>query len=278
MLAEAALLTRQWPAALALDFAPRHGRTVIARRDLLGPLAVQKALYPEGDLAHVYLLHPPAGLVGGDRLDISLRAASDSHALVTTPASGKVYRSAGAQAAQSVTLAVAAGASLEWLPQDTILFDASRFAARTRVALAGDAAYLGREQVVLGRPAHGDDYATGDADLILEVEVDGAPLLEERLRIAAPSAFMQAPWGLGGRRVIGTLHAWPADDLLVDAARAVAAPAGVVVGTTRIERLLCLRCLGDDATAVRDYLARAWAALRPAVIGRAPSVPRVWRT
>ncbi|MEQ8662201.1 MAG: urease accessory protein UreD [Gammaproteobacteria bacterium] len=278
MLAQPDVLARRWQATLALDFAPRHGRTVIARRDMRGPLAVQKAFYPEGELAHVYLLHPPAGLVGGDSLDIRLRTQPGACALVTTPASGKVYRSAGSVASQLLRLEVGAGSSLEWLPQDTILFDASRYAARTRLELAGDARYLGRDQLVLGRPAHGDDYASGSADQLLEVYVDGEPLLEERLRIDAPSPFMQAPWGLGGRRVSGALHAWPADDAVVESARAVAPPAQVEVGVTRIGALLCLRCLGHDATAVRDYLAAVWAALRPAVIGRTPSAPRVWRT
>jgi len=267
-----------WRAGLALELAPRHGRTVIARRDMHGPLAVQKALYPEGDLAHVYLLHPPGGLVGGDSLAIDIATAPGARALVTTPASGKVYRSAGSVARQDVHLDVAPGSSLEWLPQDTILFDASRYAGRTRIDIAAGGRYLGREQLVLGRPAHGDDYAEGAADQLLDIRVDAVPLLEERLCFAAPSPFMHAPWALGGRRVIGALHASPADDACVETARAVAAPDGIEVGVTRLDGLLCLRCLGHDATATREFLGRVWQALRPAVIGREASVPRVWRT
>ena len=182
-----------WRAGLALELAPRHGRTVIARRDMHGPLAVQKALYPEGDLAHVYLLHPPGGLVGGDSLAIDIATAPGARALVTTPASGKVYRSAGSVARQDVHLDVAPGSSLEWLPQDTILFDASRYAGRTRIDIAAGGRYLGREQLVLGRPAHGDDYAEGAADQLLDIRVEGCGKGRGGSRSSAEAGAGSAP-------------------------------------------------------------------------------------
>ena len=90
-----------WVARLALRFEQRAGRTVLAHRSHEGPLAVQKPFYPEGDVCHVYLLHPPGGVVGGDRLTIEIEVASDAHAVITTPAAGKFYRSA---AVESVAL------------------------------------------------------------------------------------------------------------------------------------------------------------------------------
>ncbi|MCP5200100.1 MAG: urease accessory protein UreD [Gammaproteobacteria bacterium] len=266
-----------WQARLALAFAPVAGRTVIARRAQHGPLTVQKAFYPEGAPAHVYLLHPPGGLVGGDTLDIALDAAPGSHALVTTPASGKVYRSAGPRAHQDLRIAVADEARLEWLPQDTIAFDGSDYAQRTTIELGTTARLVAREMIALGRPAHGDRYGRGRLDQALVIRRDGRTLLEERLRLAAPSQLLTAPWGLGGATVFGTLYACPADGAVLAGVRAVDA-GPLRAAATLLDDLLCLRVLGDDATALRDYLARAWAALREAVIGCRPCPPRVWRT
>ena len=83
-----------WPAHLDLTFADRAGRTVLAHRRRSGPLAVQRPFYPGDDACHVYLLHPPGGVVGGDTLTIDVRADRDTHALLTTPGATRFYRSA----------------------------------------------------------------------------------------------------------------------------------------------------------------------------------------
>src|SRR5262245_38788911 len=105
-----------WQAALELGFAAEHGATRLARRAHRGPLVVQRPFLPEGPgVCHVYVLHPPGGLVGGDELALDVDVASGAHALVTTPAAGKVYRTNGATARQIQRLRVAGGARLEWL-------------------------------------------------------------------------------------------------------------------------------------------------------------------
>src|SRR3954471_15398906 len=84
-----------WEASLDLEFATQGTRTFLARRASVGPLVVQRPFYPEGDVCHVYVVHPPGGVVGGDRLDLNIRARSGAHALITTPAATKFYRSDG---------------------------------------------------------------------------------------------------------------------------------------------------------------------------------------
>ena len=84
----------------------------------VGPLRVQKALYPEGDdVCQAILLHPPSGIAGGDHLNISARVGPDAHAQLITPGAGKWYRSAGPVASQTVRFEVQESASLEWLAQ-----------------------------------------------------------------------------------------------------------------------------------------------------------------
>ena len=148
------------------------------------PLAVQRPFYPDGPGAqggacHVYLLHPPGGVVGGDALDIVVNAGAGSRALVTTPAAGKLYRSAGSCARLSQRLVVDEDAQLEWLPQPTIAFAGVNARMSTRVDLAPGGRFIGWEIVCLGRTDSGERYA-GQLHLALELWRDSAPLWLER--------------------------------------------------------------------------------------------------
>lgn len=96
-----------------------------------GPLTVQRPFYPEEDVCHLYLLHPPAGIVGGDELHIAVTLDENSHTLITQPGAGKFYRSRGPQALLRQHFTLASHATLEWLPQDTILFPGANAAIQT---------------------------------------------------------------------------------------------------------------------------------------------------
>ncbi|MGB5651682.1 MAG: urease accessory protein UreD, partial [Sedimenticolaceae bacterium] len=86
---------------MRLGFRAGPDSTVLAERQRHGPLAVQRPFYPEGGVCHVYLLHPPGGVVGGDVLGIDVKLAQGAQALITTPGATKFYRSAGALARQT---------------------------------------------------------------------------------------------------------------------------------------------------------------------------------
>jgi len=105
-----------WHARLSLDLRLEAGRCV-ARFEHDGPLRILQTLYPEGDaIAHNVLVHPPSGLVGGDTLELSLRAGAGAHGLVTTPGASRFYRSAGEAAIQRTRISLGEGARFEWLP------------------------------------------------------------------------------------------------------------------------------------------------------------------
>lgn len=266
-----------WRARLDLCFGVRAGRTVPTARSHHGPLRVQKPFHPEGGVCHTYILHPPGGVVGGDRLDIGIDVDTAAHALVTTPASTKFYRSAGAWAEQQQTLRVAGDATLEWLPQDTILFDASRVHLGTRVELEHGARFVGWEIICLGRPAAGEGFDHGHCRQRFELWRAGQPLMIERSRFQGGTAALQQPWGLDGHTVSGTLVATPAGRSELDAVRA-----GTVTGSgltaTLIGDVLICRYRGDQGGEARQLFADAWAALRPNVVGRVACAPRIWNT
>ena len=126
-----------------------------------GPLRVQKHLHAEGpEVCQHIIVHPPGGIAGGDRLAINARVGEQAWAQLTSPGAAKWYRATG-PAHQCLTLAVEPGATLEWLPQETIVFSGAQAELATRINLEGDARLFYWDMVALGRPASQERFATG---------------------------------------------------------------------------------------------------------------------
>ena len=185
-----------WEASLNLRFANRFNKTLLTHRGHKGPLTVQRPFYPEGDVCHVYLLHPPGGIVGGDELTISISAEANSHALITTPAAGKFYRSDGLWASQKVNIDVCGDAVVEWLPQETIIYQGAHLQSTININLADNVRFIGWEILSIGRPASGEGFDFGAVDLSWQINCQQRPLFIERLRLDT-EAFA-ARWGLQG--------------------------------------------------------------------------------
>ena len=264
-----------WQAKLELGFARQHGKTVLAHRRHVGPLTVQRPFYPEGGVCHVYVLHPPGGVVAGDCLTIDINAATDSEALVTTPAAGKFYRSDGKLARQQVSLTVAANATLEWLPQETIIYEGAQVASELCLELAAGARFIGWEIIALGRPAANEGFNTGEVGMNWHLFRAGELFYRERLMIDA-QAFA-ANWGLNGHSVCGTLFACPATVVQLEAVQQlIGESAGR--GVTLIDDMLICRALDTRADRLRDFFQHVWRIVRPDVVKRDACAPRIWAT
>lgn len=262
-----------WRAELALGFERRGERTVLAHRRHDGPLVVQKPLYPEGEaVCHAIVVHPPAGIAGGDELRLEVAAGENAAVLLTTPGAAKWHRSAGAWAQQDLAFCVAG--CLEWLPQESIVFDGARARMTTAVELAPGAGYLGWEILCLGRTGSGERFARGAVHVATEIRRAGKLLWLERGRIDGGGALLDSPAGFGGHTVCATLLA--AGE--VDAGLAAACRAVPEAAVTRLPGLVVARYLGDSSEQAKRCLTRIWSLLRPALFGRQAVEPRIWRT
>lgn len=270
-----------WSAELELGFELVAGRSALVRNRHRGPLAVQRAFYPESnDLAHVYLLHPPGGIVAGDQLTVRVQVAPGARALVTTPAATKFYRSEGRVAEQTQLLRVSEGASLEWLPQETIVFGSAQVSTRTRVELDPGASFCGWDMVCLGRAASGDHFGSGRLQQAFEIWQGERPLWIERSEFDANEPVRHAAWGLGGHRVFGSFVCTGQNPAAVAAARAAVDTddSCELFAVSQMRAAIVCRYLGSSTERVRHVFAQAWAALRPILLGRPASPPRIWLT
>ncbi|NBV19097.1 urease accessory protein UreD [Janthinobacterium sp.] len=270
-----------WQAELRLGFALHDGVSRLVERTHSGPLRVQKPLYPEGDgVCHAIIIHPPGGVVGGDQLAVHATAGEGAHALLTSPGAAKWYRANGHVSGQHVVLRAGSGAAIEWLPQESIFFDQACVRLRHEVELAADASYIGCDIVCLGRSASGETFNTGSISQHVQIRRGGRLLWWEQGVLAAGGALMASPLGLGGHTVCATLIAVGASaaPAVVAALREIKVPAGALFGATQMKSLVVVRLLCGDSEAARRIMLAAWQLLRPAMLGRAAVVPRIWNT
>jgi urease accessory protein len=255
---------------------------------------VQRPFWPEGDPCHVYLVHPPGGVVGGDDLRIDVLADPGAHALITTPAATKFYRCEQRVSSQTQELR-AAGATLEWLPQENIFYRGADVRTATRVHLDAQSRFIGWEINCLGLPARNEPFDAGVLKLDLEVwkdigespaqlsrvpvsqEIRNVPIFIDRMRLTGESRARGAAWGLAGQEAVGTLLATPATREHVDAVRALIVNTAFAA-VSWVDGVLVLRALAPQAEAVRHLFIAAWRILRPGIIGRDAVNPRIWAT
>jgi urease accessory protein len=270
-----------WNAELELWFAPAAGKTRLMRRRHLGPLVVQKPFHPEKDgTCHVYLLHPPGGVAGGDRLDMRFHVAPDSRALMTTPGATKFYRADHGRSTQLATIDVAEGSVCEYLPQETILFDGANAAIETRVALSGDATYVGWDFYCLGRPAAQERFESGQLSQRTEITRDGRPIWFERMQLPGGSPIAAAAHALAGHPTWGTMvYAGPlCEDAAAHVRAAIGSDGDTVFTVSQLEHVVVCRYLGPRVSQGRALFAQAWNALRMSCQGKAACPPRIWAT
>ena len=276
--------TQGWKAQLDLGFQKSADKTILARRSQSGPLTVQRPFYPEGDVCHLYLLHPPGGVVGGDELRINIKLEEQANVLITTPGASKFYRSGcdkhpGRQSSQTQILQVANDCALEWFPQENIFFNHANCQLSTKIELDKKAHFMGWEINCYGRPASGESFESGRVNTRFEVYRNKLPIILDGLTIGDNNALSSAI-SLNGNACFGTFVATQIKPELRDKARLAVShiQGSQQIGITLIDDILIARCLGQYAEEVSTTLKLIWEILRPGTMGKNACQPRIWAT
>ena len=226
---------------------------------------------PEGEGLSAVLVNTAGGVAGGDRFDIDIAAGEKTRLTLTTAAAEKVYRAVDSAAELSISLKVAAGARLAWLPQETILFDRARLSRKIEIDLAESAALLLCEIVVFGRAAMGEIVRHGALVDRWRVTRGSRLVFAETVRLEGDIGDKLAKPAIGkGAAAIGTLLIVPGDEALVARIREMSASFGSEVGLSAWNGFAMARFCAQDAARLRADMV--------AVLGRASEapLPRLW--
>lgn len=289
----------QWHAFLTLGFSKTARGTVLKTCDHKGPLYVQKPFYPEGpETAHVYLLHPPGGLVSGDQLTITASLSENTHVLITTPGAGRVYRARKDKTLQHqiTQLNVAENSLMEWLPQETILYPNAHTRLENRIELADGSQFIGWEITCFGLPANKETFSKGHAEQGFQIRQNGRLKVRERFVIDNDSHnIFHAKAGLDGKPINGLMIAGPfnvnnkgngstnesLDELmnpLIEKLRQHCTDHPSLSGVSLVNEYIMVRSVHDDSEQMKQLFIQCWRDLRPALMNKNACVPRIWAT
>lgn len=284
-----------WLASLSLEFSFTPNGSQLTRTKRNGPLSVQKAFYPEGkECAHIYLLHPPAGIVSGDELRINIQVNEQAHSLVTTPGANRFYRAredlsiGDSQQIQHCEFFLAAQAKCENFPLETIVYEGADGFNTVDVHLKSDSAYLGWDITCLGLPSSGQLFEKGNYTQLNRVYCDETLIYHDRIAIKPDNQIHQHMAGLNNHNVFATFMAYaPAgkiDDtshtILTEQLRdcMIKANAEHKVSISQIRQLLVIRYLGNHAEECKALFIQLWQKIRPLYLQKSANIPRVWHT
>lgn len=283
----------RWQASLALRFRQQERGCRLVSNVHKGPLYVQKPFYPEGhDTAHVYLLHPPGGLVSGDSLGIEIQLEENARVLATTPGAGRVYRARDDRCLQqqTQTLRLAAGSVMEWFPQEMIVYPGACGRMNTTVDMDAGSTFMGWDICCLGLPASAQHFDHGEIRQRLFIRCDGRPRLLENLSLDAKSFdLFAAAVGMQSCPVTGVFVAGTANtktaapdyaEELVSAMRSRLTETGMLAraNITVMNGFIIGRYLGHSTEEARRVFIDLWKLARPVMVGRQSCLPGIWAT
>ncbi|OKH18852.1 urease accessory protein [Hydrococcus rivularis NIES-593] len=271
-----------WHGSLDLVYSCERDTTYLTHALVKAPLKVQRPFYPEGkSICHSVILHTAGGIVEGDSLAQTIRLRENANTLITTATAGKVYRSNGKLAKQIIRFEIESGACLEWVPQETIIFNGAIYQQDLRVELAPGASWLGWEITRFGRSARGEKFLQGNWQSHTEIWQQERPLLIDRQWLPAGEAIVNSSLGLAGQPIVASLI-WigkPVSQNIIEQAQTLwsnkqySGEAGVT--QTQARGLLC-RYRGSSTADVRNWFTEVWQLLRLSLMKRSVIKPRVW--
>jgi urease accessory protein len=264
-----------------LAFANHGDRTRLAKLYQRSPLRLLFPRATDRDKPTAVIVTTSGGLVGGDVMDVSVTAECGSSALVTAQAAEKVYRSVAGDCRVHVRLKIGRDGWLEWLPQETILFEGARLRRTTELEMDASGRAMAGEMLVFGRTAGGETLTRGLVRDAWKVHRNGrlawADAIHLEGNIAEP---LNAPSCLNGAVATATMiYAGEDADAYLNTARILLCEytdEETLAGATVVGGLLVTRWLGYDTLAMRTAYGGFWVAFRRRVRGDDEVLPRVW--
>jgi urease accessory protein len=287
-----------WLASLELEFALRGNKTVLIGSKRQGPLAIQRAFYPDfSGCPHVYLLHPPAGIVSGDALNIATHLHPNSHALMTTPGAARFYRARAGTLlqTQTVTFNIGDNASLEYLPMETLIYNKANAVNCLEVHIEGTGQYIGWEIACLGLPNIDQNFVSGNFNQLITLYHNKKCIFYDRMSIKAGGAMMEQKAALGCNHVVGNMVLFDGSANAKQSqlglktsfvAHIIAQCREVIVAmeihalaaVSELQNVIIVRYLGNCSEQCRQVFSAIWQKVRPAILNIQGIAPRIWFT
>ncbi|SPL70406.1 urease accessory protein UreD [Acinetobacter stercoris] len=287
LLAQSAKNAQYWYAKLELGFKLASGRTILHHRKHSGPVRVQKMLWPEKTgVCHAIIVHPPAGIAGGDHLSFEMTVDAGAHAVVTTPGAGKWYKSNAKQAFQHIHIHLKQHAIFEWLPQESMLFNGANAYSETSIHLATSASFIGWDMLVLGRQAQLEKFEQGNYQNRFKLFRNEQLLVADSLNFKGNDRWLTSCLGMNNCAVMGSFWAVAPEqyrtnlylDEHIELIRELIMRMDIPVTLTVLGDVICARFLGHDVRECHDAFAAIRAKLRRYWYGLDEEFPRIWRT
>ncbi len=260
---------------LRAAFGRRDGRTVL--RDLRQEGCL-KARFPRPERdawTGMVMLNSSGGLAGGDALSTTVQVGEGGRSTVAAQAAERCYRALPDDRPTRVRnrVEIASGSAVEWLPQETILFDRCALDRRLDVVATGTAWFLGVEALVFGRAAMGETVNRAVLRDVIHIRRDGVPVLHDAVRLdgAVGDLLSRVAMMRGARALATIVLAAPDAEQHLDAVREAMAPCPAEWGASAWDGLLVLRILAGDGARLRASVTLGLRVLR----GSRP-LPRVW--
>ncbi len=256
----------------------RGGATVLADLYQRSPA---KAMFPRidgKDCREVVFLNTAGGIAGGDRLHFALTASDGAIITATTQTAERVYRALREPGRVTTQIEARGGATLEWLPQETIVFERGRLVRETVIHCDSTARVLAMDWLLLGRIASGETLLTAEIRDSWRVHRDGRLIWADSFRLEGDIASQVArPSLLAGCTALATILYAAADaEAHLDRARDDLAALPVRAGATFINGLLICRLAAGLASDLRRAVTTFLRTFRAELGGFPPGLPKVW--
>lgn len=252
-----------------LAFCVKAGKTKLVDLHQSG---CAKVLLPKNhqDRIDAVIINTAGGVTGGDELTYSAELDAGAELCLTTQTAERIYKSSGGIGQIDTQFTLGKNAALDWLPQETILFDKSALSRKLRMDMDATASALILEPIVMGRKAMGETLQTCFFTDQWRVTRGGKLAYADALRITDPTALSGAG-SLGHNRAFATLvYIAPDAHARRDQMQSLINFDDVTTATSAWNGCLVTRFIAPDAQPLRRALISTLTEFR------AHPLPRVW--